>query len=240
MVCDRCQIVFLPWRVFPSRGPSRICRSSRARRFVPHAANLLHPLTSLLKKFTGVFTFGPAAQQAFTAAKSALAQATLLVQHVPHTQLALSVDASAVAVGAALEQWVDDSWQLLAIFLRTLRDPEIKYSAFDRELFAIYLAVQHFRHMLEGRSFVIFTDHKPLTFAMMAQTDYSPSQTRHLSFISEFSTDLRHVMAKTMGRPTPSCATPCLLSSRPPPSHGRPSPQPRLLTRMTLARPEQR
>lgn len=169
------------------------------RRFVPHAADLLHPLTSLLKKSAGEFSFGPPAQQAFVSAKQALAQATLLVHHAPHAQLALSVDASAVAVGAALEQWVDNSWQPLGFFSRTLREPEKKYSAFDRELLAIYLAVQHFRHMLEGRRFVIYTDHKPLTFAMAAQTDYSPRQTRHLAFISEFSTDLRHVSGKDNG-----------------------------------------
>jgi cleavage and polyadenylation specificity factor subunit 1 len=33
-----------------------------------------------------------------------------------------------------------------------------KYSAYDRELLAIYEAIKHFRHMLEARHFIIFTD----------------------------------------------------------------------------------
>ena len=46
-----------------------------------------------------------------------------------------------------------------------------KYSAYNRELLAIYEAVKHFRHMLEARHFVIFTDHKPLTYAFSQRRD---------------------------------------------------------------------
>jgi hypothetical protein len=36
---------------------------------------------------------------------------------------------------------------------------------------AVSEAVKHFRHMLEARHFVIFTDHKPLTFAFQQKRD---------------------------------------------------------------------
>ncbi len=42
----------------------------------------------------------------------------------------------------------------------------MNYSAFDRELLAVVAAIHHFRYMLEGRSFVSFTDHKPLVGAL--------------------------------------------------------------------------
>ncbi|MBJ7883183.1 hypothetical protein JEM65_21420, partial [Gelidibacter salicanalis] len=44
-----------------------------------------------------------------------------------------------------------------------LRSPETQYIAFDKELLAVYLSIRSFRSSLEGRNFVIFTDHKPLT-----------------------------------------------------------------------------
>jgi cleavage and polyadenylation specificity factor subunit 1 len=48
--------------------------------------------------------------------------------------------------------------------------------------------------MVEGRPFVIFTDHKPLTYAFQQRRDKcSPRHFRHLEFIGQFSTDLRHV-----------------------------------------------
>jgi cleavage and polyadenylation specificity factor subunit 1 len=48
--------------------------------------------------------------------------------------------------------------------------------------------------MVEGRPFVIFTDHKPLTYAFQQRRDQcSPRQFRNLEFIEQFSTDFRHV-----------------------------------------------
>ena len=55
---------------------------------------------------------------------------------------------------------------------------------------------KHFRHFLEGRPFTLYTDHKPLTFAVSSETDRSPRQTRHLAFIAEFITDFRHIRGK--------------------------------------------
>jgi hypothetical protein len=53
------------------------------------------------------------------------------------------------------------------------------------ELLAIYEAVKHFLHMLEAWHFVIFTDHKPLTYAFSQKRDKcSPRQFNHLDYIS--------------------------------------------------------
>jgi transposase InsO family protein len=96
-----------------------------------------------------------------------------------------------------LEQLVDDVWQPLAFFSRQLRKPERNYSAYDRELLALYLSVRHFRYFVEGRDFVAYTDHKPLTFAFAKVSEpWSPRQQRHLAYISEFTTDVRHIAGK--------------------------------------------
>ena len=48
--------------------------------------------------------------------------------------------------------------------------------------------------MLEGRSFTLFTDHKPLTFAISRTSPpWSARQQRHLSFISEFTSNIVHL-----------------------------------------------
>ncbi|GBN57423.1 hypothetical protein AVEN_10582-1 [Araneus ventricosus] len=71
---------------------------------------------------------------------------------------------------------------------------ESRYSTYDRKLLAVYSSVKHFRHFLEGRDFIIYTDHKPLTFAFQQTGDKtSPRQQRHLEFISQFSTDIRYI-----------------------------------------------
>ena len=59
---------------------------------------------------------------------------------------------------------------------------------------AIYLTVKHFRYFVEGCEFSVLTDHKPLTYALSGRPDrYSPRQSRHLDFISQFTSDIRHV-----------------------------------------------
>ncbi|BHF74030.1 hypothetical protein SprV_0401711400 [Sparganum proliferum] len=71
---------------------------------------------------------------------------------------------------------------------------ETRYSTFGRELLAIYLAVEHFRHFLEGLDFTVFMYPKPLTFALRSHSDkYSPREIAHLDYISQFTTDIRHI-----------------------------------------------
>jgi cleavage and polyadenylation specificity factor subunit 1 len=51
--------------------------------------------------------------------------------------------------------------------------------------------------MIEGRSCTILTDHKPLTFAFQQNPEKTtPKQTRQLSFISEYTTDIQHIPGK--------------------------------------------
>ena len=61
----------------------------------------------------------------------------------------------------------------------------------------MYLAVKLFHHLLEGRQFVIYTDHRLLTFALLSKPDkYSPRETRHLDFVSQFTNDIWHISGK--------------------------------------------
>jgi len=106
----------------------------------------------------------------------------------------LFTDASTIAMGAVLQQRVQDVWQPLVFFSRKLSPAQQKFSTYDRELMAIYEAVRYFRHMLEARQFTILTDYKPLTFALHQKRDKcSPRQFNHLDFISQFTTDIRHI-----------------------------------------------
>ena len=168
-------------------------------RFVPNAARLLQPLSTALagNKKLALLSWTDQMTATFSTAKKALADATMLAHLLLDAPTALTVDASDLAIGGVLEQRIDNEWQLLAFFSRQLQPPQRRYSAFDRELLAIYLAVRHFRFFLEGRKFTMFTDHKPLTFAMSKISDpWSAQQQRQLAYISEYCTDIQHVAGK--------------------------------------------
>ena len=164
------------------------------RRFLPAIAGVLRPLTDALIGSPKTLVWTPSLDAAFSAAKAALSAATPLVHPSPSAEISLAVDASASHVGAVLQQRIRGSWQPLAFFSQKLSSPQQRYSAFDRELLAVYLALRHFRLILEGRAFHVLTDHLPLTHALhRVSPPWSARQQRHLSFVSEFTSDIRHI-----------------------------------------------
>jgi hypothetical protein len=181
------------------------------RRFVPAAA-ILRPLTDALAgspRSNATIEWNETRQQAFSAAREALAKTALLDHPAADAQLAMVTDASATHAGAVLQQRRQGQpWRPLGFFSQKLSAAEARYSAFDHELLAVYSGILHFRHLLEGRSFTIFTDHLPLLGALTRVSEpRSDRQRRQLSFIAEFSTELRHiseqsnVVADTLSKP---------------------------------------
>ena len=168
------------------------------RRFLPHAASTQAPLNAFLvgskKKDKRPILWTAESREAFQKCKNDLVSATILQYPSASKSLSMYVDASTTGLGAVLQQNDQGSWKPLAYFSKKLSPAQTRYSTYDRELLGIYEAVKYFRHMLEGRIFTIFTDHKPLIFAFKQRSDKaSPRQLRHLDFISQFSTDIRYV-----------------------------------------------
>jgi len=106
-------------------------------------------------------------EHAFSECKQQLSNITLLAYPKDNAMLKLKTDTSDLAIGAALEQYADERWEPLGFFSRKLDKTQSKYSAYDRELLAIYKSIKFFRYMIEGRNLIIKTDHKPLTFAFL-------------------------------------------------------------------------
>jgi RNase H-like domain found in reverse transcriptase len=139
------------------------------RRFLPGAARVLKPFTNALRGSGGktrAVVWTEQREAAFQEAKQLLCRAPHLVYPDLAVVVSLAVDASASHVGVVLQQQCQRSWQLLAFYSCKLDMAQPKFSAFDWELLAAYLAVQHFRFMLEGIQFTIFSDHKTLSFAL--------------------------------------------------------------------------
>ncbi|CAB0035887.1 unnamed protein product [Trichogramma brassicae] len=161
------------------------------RRCLPRAAELMSPLTDLLRglqKKKEKLAWSAQADEAFERIKQAMASAVRSAFYHPGQPLALHTDASNTAIGAALSQrHADDDWTPLGFFSQKLSPTQQRYSTYDRELLAIFEAIKYFQRILEGRSFTIMTDHRPLSFALEQKSDkFSPRQSRQLDFISRF------------------------------------------------------
>jgi transposase InsO family protein len=164
------------------------------RRFIPHCASISAPLTDALRGTPKSFKITEEQKESINRLKQSISEAVLLQHYAPDAPLSIAVDASNTAVGAVIQQTRQGLWVPLAFFSKRLTPTETKYSTFGRELLAIYLAIKHFRHFVEGRNFTVYTDHKPLTHAIHSSSDkYSPRETRHLDYISQFTSDIRHI-----------------------------------------------
>ncbi len=138
----------------------------------------------------------PERRAAFQVTRGALGKATNLAFPKQDAEIALMTDASATHVGAALQQREGPAaaWQPLGFFSQKLSPTQQRYSAYGRELLACVLGIPHFRFMLEGRKFTLYTDHRPLTFALSKAVEaWTARQSRHLSFIAKFTNDIRHI-----------------------------------------------
>ena len=181
------------------------------RRFIPHAAEHLFHLFGCLKgrstnkkhrkhqvKLPKTLNWTQECQASFDAIKSALASATLLHHPIPGAHLALTTDASKLAMGGVLEQRGANGWEPLGFWSAKLQPHQQLWPPYDRELLAAFRGIRHFRPMVEGRPFTLYSDHLPLVPSMSKKTDAQTArQVYQLSVVSEFTTDIRYIEGKS-------------------------------------------
>ncbi|KAI2659363.1 Transposon Tf2-8 polyprotein [Labeo rohita] len=122
------------------------------RRFIQGYSSITAPLTSLLRGKPKHLTWNPAAHEAFQHLKHLFSTAPLLRHPDPGLPFTVEVDASTAGVGAVLSQAAGDPAILhpCAFYSHKLSPAEQNYDVGNRELLAIKLALEEWRHWLEG------------------------------------------------------------------------------------------
>jgi hypothetical protein len=134
------------------------------RRFVRGFSNITAPLTELTKEKKQWQWREDQEELAFQQMKIAMTTAPVLLFPDFHRQFVLTTDASLVAVGGILQQDQGQGLQPLAYASKKLNNAEVRYSAYERELLGIVWAIGQWRHFVEGRKFVVQTDHSSLRY----------------------------------------------------------------------------
>lgn len=167
------------------------------RRFIPGAAKLMASLHDIEKNCdSNDLTWNANAERDFIEIKEALKQKIKLACIDPNAKLQLVTDASDVAIGGVVEQVLrNGSKQPIGFYSKKLNDAQRNYSTFDKELLAVYKSIIHFDYVLEGRSFSVLTDHKPLINALTVRTNQkrTPIQQRMMMYILEFTNDFQYI-----------------------------------------------
>ena len=158
------------------------------RRFIKNYSRLAAPLTRLTSSKLS-FSWSPVEQSAFVKLKNMFVNAPVLVHPDPERQFVVEVDASDSGVGAVLSQrqLTDNKLHPCAFFSRRLTPAESNYDVGNRELLAVVLALQEWRHWLEGAAqpFIVWTDHKNLAYLRTARR-LNTRQARWALFLGRF------------------------------------------------------
>ncbi|KAG1956953.1 retrotransposable element [Pimephales promelas] len=159
------------------------------RRFIRNFSLIAAPLTALTKRHSHRISWNPEAQQAFHDLKTRFTTAPILHHPDPERQFIVEVDASNTGVGAILSQRQGDPAKMYpcAFFSRKLSPAERNYDVGNCELLAMKLALEEWRHWLEGAAepFIILTDHKNLEYLRSAKR-LKPRQARWALFFTRF------------------------------------------------------
>lgn len=181
------------------------------RKLVPKFAEIVLPLTEKIRLFPNAKNFDMTKEekQSIDRIKKVLSELSPLPHPISNVvRYQLVTDSSQYAIGAALNQMVNNEPIPIGFYSCKLTQPQQRYSAFDRELLAAYNAVMHFKYQIEGREVLLITDHKPLCSAFKSlKPAKSDRQQRHLGLLTEYINDIsfikgnHNVVADCLSRP---------------------------------------
>uniref|UniRef100_A0A3P9IIZ6 Gypsy retrotransposon integrase-like protein 1 n=1 Tax=Oryzias latipes TaxID=8090 RepID=A0A3P9IIZ6_ORYLA len=157
------------------------------RRFIRGFSGVAAPLHRITSDKVR-FVWNEEAEKAFSELKRRFSTAPILTQPDPSKQFIVEVDASESGVGAVLSQRASDNKiHPCAYFSRKLTPAERNYDIGNRELLAVKVALEEWRHWLEGaeQPFLVWTDHKNLEYIRSAKR-LSPRQARWTLFFDRF------------------------------------------------------
>ena len=117
---------------------------------------------------------------------------------VPSIPYKLYTDASAYAVGAILAQDHDNLERPIHYVSKQLTPGQRKWSAIEREAYAIIFALWKLRPYLHGAPFTVYTDHKPLRSLFQCEVKNTRVQ-RWAMLISEFGCDIQYRKGPCLG-----------------------------------------
>ena len=149
------------------------------RRFVKNYSTIARPLSNLTQD-EAPFVWTGEEEEAFQTLKQKLCEYPVLTPPDPDRPFAIFSDASLYAAGAVLSQRDEDSGKYLPIayFSRLFKGSEKNYLIWEKEAYAVYLAVMKFKPYIWGQDCDIFTDNAAITYLFGKECEKSSRAAR--------------------------------------------------------------
>lgn len=162
------------------------------RDFVPNISKMTAPLDALrnVDDLSKIWT--DKHQSCFVQLKKVFLHKLVLRYPVMNEPFYVATDASNVGIGAVLYQVINNEKRYISFLARSLTKSERSYSTTKRELLAVVFALKRFHQYLWGNHFILFTDHRALTY-LHTQKIANAMMINWLDTIIEYNFDIVHL-----------------------------------------------
>ncbi|GBG80459.1 hypothetical protein CBR_g30922 [Chara braunii] len=164
------------------------------RKFVRNFSTIAAPLCRLLKK-EAIWQWDKDCTSALKKLKRALIEYPVLKVADPSLLFVVTTGANQYGIGAVFQQ--DDGHGYRPVEFLSARMPceKVATSTYERELYALRQALDHWKHYLLGRHFKVYLDHETLRW-LKTQAKMTPKLTRWAAEIDQFDFELKPVKGK--------------------------------------------
>ena len=132
-------------------------------------------------------------QKYFEQLKNKLCTTPVLVLLDLHQPFEIETDALDYALGAVITQ----SGHPVAFHYKTFNDTVRKYSTYEKELYAIVQGLKQWRHYILDKETFIFTDHKPLQFALSQLKLPTTQKLKWINYLQQFQLVIKYRKGKS-------------------------------------------
>ncbi|GBG88252.1 hypothetical protein CBR_g46818 [Chara braunii] len=164
------------------------------RKFVRNFSTIAAPLRRFLKK-EAIWQWDKDCTSALKKLKRALIEYPVLKVADPSLPFVVTTDASQYGIGVVLQQDDDNGYRPVEFMSARMPSEKVATSTYERELYALRQALEHWMHYLLGRHFKVYSDHETLRW-LKAQAKMTPKLTRWAAEIDQYDFELKPVKGK--------------------------------------------
>ncbi|GBG47766.1 hypothetical protein CBR_g81398, partial [Chara braunii] len=161
------------------------------RTFVKNYSIVAAPLTDLTRLDTP-WEWTDECEAAFRHLKHALTHYEVLKLPNPDKPFIVTTEASQYGIGAVLAQQEGPKLRPVEYMSKKMPSQKLAKSTYEKELYAVYKALTHWRHYLLGRFFILRTDHQTLKW-MRTQPVFSDALKRWIEVIEQYDFDPQYL-----------------------------------------------
>ncbi|GBG63467.1 hypothetical protein CBR_g38085 [Chara braunii] len=164
------------------------------RKLVRNFSTIAAPLRILLRKET-IWKWDKDCTSAMKKLKQALIEYPVLKVANPSLPFVVTTDASQYGIGAVLQQDDGNGYRPVEFMSARMPSEKVATSTYERELYALGQALDHWKHYLLGRHFKVYSDHETLRW-LKTQAKMTPKLTRLAAEIDQYDFELKPVKGK--------------------------------------------